>query len=145
VQKVKYSTKTFYVLDLWTSDVKSAHFHQKVDSSFFQIRHLTDLHRVHRSSVTSLFAPIAIDPKQVQVPGPKAKQKTGKSKLILKSWFIFKKCSIAVKFSQKIGIKKTSTILKIPKYGLKICGELTNCTSLLCGSHIVKLIFNLNE
>lgn len=43
-----------------------------------QIRHLTDLHRVHRSSVTSLFAPISIDPKQIQVPGPKAKQKTEK-------------------------------------------------------------------
>ncbi len=49
--------------------------------TFSQIRHLTDLHRVHRSSVTSLFAPISIDPKQIQVPGPKAKQKTGKNSI----------------------------------------------------------------
>ena len=43
----------------------------------FQIRHLTDLHSVHRSSLTALFAHSTLDPKSVEVPGPKSKHKKG--------------------------------------------------------------------
>lgn len=43
-----------------------------------QIHNLTDLHRVHRASVTALFTPMNIDPKQIPVPGPKSKFKREK-------------------------------------------------------------------
>lgn len=40
-----------------------------------QMRHLTDLHNVHSSSLTALFAHSTLEPKQVEVPGPKVKPK----------------------------------------------------------------------
>ena len=42
-----------------------------------QLHHLTDLHRVHRASVTSLFARQTLDQKSIPVPGPKSKPKSG--------------------------------------------------------------------
>ena len=43
------------------------------------MRHLTDLHNVHSSSLTALFAHSTLEPKQVEVPGPKVKPKKGTS------------------------------------------------------------------
>ena len=43
------------------------------------MRHLTDLHNVHSSSLTALFAHSTLEPKQVEVPGPKVKPKKGNS------------------------------------------------------------------
>ena len=43
----------------------------------FKLRHLTDLHSVHSSSLTALFAHSTLDLKQVDVPGPKSKAKKG--------------------------------------------------------------------
>lgn len=40
-----------------------------------QLRHLTDLHSVHNSSITALLAHSTLDPKLVEVPGPKSKPK----------------------------------------------------------------------
>jgi len=40
-----------------------------------QLRHVTDLHNVHSSSLTALFAHSTLDLKQVEVPGPKVKAK----------------------------------------------------------------------
>ena len=40
---------------------------------------MTDLHSVHSSSMTALFAHSTLDPKLVEVPGPKRKAKKGKS------------------------------------------------------------------
>lgn len=40
-----------------------------------QVHHLVDLHRLHQSSVTALFAKTSVDLKAVIVPGPKAKVK----------------------------------------------------------------------
>ena len=40
-----------------------------------QLRHLTDLHSVHSSSLTALFSHSVLDHKSVEVPGPKSKPK----------------------------------------------------------------------
>lgn len=42
-----------------------------------QINRIADLHRAHRSAVTALFSPLWVEPKDVQIPGPKTKPKKG--------------------------------------------------------------------
>lgn len=43
-----------------------------------KLHHLTDLHRAHRSALTTLFAQNKLDHKTIPVPGPKSKPKRGK-------------------------------------------------------------------
>lgn len=74
-----------------------------------QIHNLTDLHRVHNASVTSLFFKNQLDFKAIPIPGPKSKPKKGTFKLTQRQAKCFIFCSV-INISEKdvIGIDKSN-------------------------------------